>query len=361
MPPIQFLIERRESGRTVAEVLRLRFRLTWAQAKRLVERGHVRVAGQLTRAPEQRVKTGNRFWVAAGVIEVKPAAGAEKKKPAPPPTREHRADQPKRTPNEGGRGSGKKPAPAVNTVAIEVVYSDDAVVVVDKPAGVTTSRSKEDAEEFGRGVRYLPKTLAELMPAALGAPNRPVYAVHRLDRDTTGLLVFARTRAAATRLTAQFRKHTVDRRYLALTRGIPQGGRIESVLVPDRGDGRRGSGPVGAEDGRRAVTTVTVLEPLGQYALVECRLETGRTHQVRIHLGEAGHPLCGERLYDRPVHGSPVPDGSGAARPLLHAYRLGFEHPETGEVMGWEVDPPGDFAEAVNRAREATLPPGAAS
>jgi 23S rRNA pseudouridine1911/1915/1917 synthase len=340
MPPIQFLIERRESGQTVAEVLRKRFQLTWSQAKRLVERGQVRVAGQLTRAPEQRVKAGNRFWVAAGAIEMKSATG--KKASSPVPKSETKKSPPK----------SKKLAPPVNTIAVEIVYSDDAVVVVDKPAGLTTSRSLEDAEEFGRGAKFLPKTLAELLPALLGAPNRKVYAVHRLDHDTTGLLVFARTRAAATHLTAQFRKHTVDRRYLALTRGVPANGRIESVLVRDRGDGRRGSGPADAEDGRRAVTNVTVLEPLGRFGLVECRLETGRTHQVRIHLGEAGHPLCGERVYDRPLHGSPVADDSGAKRPLLHAYRLGFEHPETGEIMGWESDPPPDFASVLTQARK---------
>jgi 23S rRNA pseudouridine1911/1915/1917 synthase len=343
MPPIQFLIERRENGRTVAEVLRLRYRLSWSQAKRLVERGHIRVAGQTTRASEQRVKTGNRFWIAAGVIEVKsvavkPARKAKPAEPSPPGRKKATGE---------GRERAKKSAAAANTVALEIVYSDDAIVVVNKPAGLTTSRSKEDAEEFGRGAKFLPKTLAEVLPAALGTPNRQVYAVHRLDRDTTGLIVFARTRPAATSLTAQFRKHTIDRRYLALTRGVPEPGKIASTLVADRGDGRRGSGE--GKDGRRAVTHVAVLERYAGFALVECRLETGRTHQVRIHLGEAGHPLCGERVYDRPVNGPPVPDTSGAERPMLHAYRLAVAHPETDEVMGWEVDPPADFAATRTR------------
>src|SRR5207237_7869250 len=125
---------------------------------------------------------------------------------------------------------------------VEVVYADDAVVVANKPAGLTTMRHREEAEEFGtRGKRFLPKTLADLLPGLLGAPDRPVIPVHRIDRDTSGLVVFARTPAAAESLTKQFRKHTVDRRYLALTRGTPQAGRIDSVLVPDRGDGRRGT------------------------------------------------------------------------------------------------------------------------
>jgi 23S rRNA pseudouridine1911/1915/1917 synthase len=231
------------------------------------------------------------------------------------------------------------------------------LVVANKPAGLTTMRHKEEAAEFGeRGKKFLPKTLADALPALLGAPNRPVIAVHRIDRDTSGLVVFARTRSAAESLTKQFRKHTVDRRYLALTRGVPPAGRIESVFVRDRGDGRRGSTTrADVPDGKRAVTHVKVLETFGNFALVECRLETGRTHQVRIHLGEAGTPLCGERVYDRPVNGKPVADGSGATRPMLHAARLGFAHPDSGEPMTWEVSAPEDFAKVLKKLR-ASIP-----
>ena len=184
-------------------------------------------------------------------------------------------------------------------------------------------------------------------------PCARILAVHRIDAGTSGLVVFARTPAAAKGLTEQFRKHTVDRCYVALVRGgTPKAGRIESVLVPDRGDGRRGSGPADHAEGRRAVTHVKVAEMLGDFAAVECRLETGRTHQVRIHLGEAGHPLCGEKLYDRPPHGKPLPDGSGALRPMLHAARLGFKHPVTGEPMAWDEPPPADFASLWRELRE---------
>src|SRR5260370_30835296 len=154
---------------------------------------------------------------------------------------------------------------------------------------------------------------------AWGKPRRPaVRAVHRLDKDTSGLVVFARTPAAERSLGLQFRGHLTGRRYLAVVRGRAKPGRIESCLVPDRGDGRRGSSPVPGT-GKRAVTDVKVLEDLGSYSLIECRLETGRTHQVRIHLGEAETPICGERVYDRPPHGQPLSDGSGAARLALHA------------------------------------------
>lgn len=321
-------------------MLRKRYQLTWSQAKKVVERGQIRVAGQLTRAPEQRVKSGNRFWIAAGAFELKsPTGTAKPKTPKGDPPKPKPAAKPKPIP---------KPDP-IPAISLEIVYSDDTLVVVNKPIGLTTSRSKEDAEEFGKGKKFLPKTLAELLPAALGVPNRRVFAVHRLDRDTTGLLVFARTATAAKHLTNQFRRRTVDRLYLALTRGIPNDGRIQSTLVEDRGDGRRGSRD--KPGAKRAVTHVRVLERFAAHALVECKLETGRTHQVRIHLGEAGHPLCGEEVYDRPLKGRPLPDASGATRPMLHAVRLAFVHPETDQIVGWEVDPPADFSAVMDRVR----------
>ncbi|MGL4555614.1 MAG: pseudouridine synthase, partial [Gemmataceae bacterium] len=113
-------------------------------------------------------------------------------------------------------------------------------------------------------------------------------------------------------------------------------------------DGRRGSGP---GPGQHAVTHVTLVERLGPFSLVECRLETGRTHQVRIHLGEAGTPLCGERLYDRPVNGRPLADGSGIERVALHAATLGLDHPATGKRVSWSAPLPADLAEALARLR----------
>src|SRR5262245_12478520 len=247
-------------------------------------------------------------------------------------------------------------------------HADAAVVVVDKPAGLTTMRHADEAAEFGaRARRFLPPTLQDLLPALLadteqrhppprggrgGKPRLPpVRAVHRLDKETSGLVVFARTVAAERHLGQQFRAHSTERRYLALVRGRAKLGRIESFLVRDRGDGRRGSTTKPGE-GQRAVTHVRVVEELGDYTLVECRLETGRTHQVRIHLGEAGTPLCGERVYDRPPHGRPLPDGSGATRLMLHAAALGFDHPATGERRRWTAPPPRDMQELPNRLRK---------
>jgi 23S rRNA pseudouridine1911/1915/1917 synthase len=234
-------------------------------------------------------------------------------------------------------------------------YADKHIVIVDKPAGLTTMRHAEEIAEFGpRGRRFLPPTLADLLPSLL-AQRRPnertkVRAVHRLDKDTSGIVVFARTIEAERHLGNQFRAHTIERVYQGLVRGQARATRIESWLVRDRGDGRRGSSETSGM-GQRAVTRVRVLEEFGDFSLVECRLETGRTHQVRIHLGEAGTPLCGERIYDRQLHGKPLPDGSGMKRVALHAALLGFEHPATGERMRWTSSLPRDMADLIQRLR----------
>ncbi len=360
MPPIQFVVDRRDAGQTLAAVLKSRFGIPWAQAKRIVEGRHVKVSGQVETDVAKRMKLGKRVEIAPGVVEVKKVAGTKNE------VEKGRADK-KKAPPVPAKPTPRLPAikkPTLRAVAShsaahpstpgpEIVYVDDAIVVVNKPVGLTTMRHKDEADEFGEhGQKFLTRTLAGLLPGLLGTPDRAVTAVHRLDRDTSGLVVFARTRAAGESLTQQFRKHSTERNYLALTRGVPKSGRVASVFVRDRGDGRRGSTTdLIAEDGKRAVTHVAVLETLGTFALVECRLDTGRTHQVRIHLGEAGTPLCGETVYDRPISGKPFPDSSGAKRPMLHATRLGFTHPETGEAVGWDVAPPADFAELLTRLR----------
>lgn len=244
---------------------------------------------------------------------------------------------------------------------IKIVYRDQHIVVVDKPPGLTTVRHRHEAASFGkRAQRFLPPTLVDLLPALLvqkqtsaqqtTAPGKHrVRAVHRLDKDSSGLLVLAFTSEAESQLGKQFRGDQVERRYLALVRGQAKTERIESRLVDDRGDGRRGSSS--SPDGKRAVTDVRLLEELGELSLVECRLESGRTHQVRIHLGERGTPLCGERVYDRPLHGRPLPDPTGFDRPALHASLLGIAHPLTGKRMTWKSQLPIDMQCLLDNAR----------
>jgi 23S rRNA pseudouridine1911/1915/1917 synthase len=331
-----FIVERNDAGRPLAGWLAVRLAVSRDAALRLVREGHVRVAGTAVSDPARRLRPAQR-------VEVRlPSAGLGRGRPGP------------RAVPHASRGEGG----VRRTASTALVHVDEQVVVVAKPPGLTTMRHAEEAAEFGaRGRRFLPPTLADLLPSLLapGGGRPAVRAVHRLDKETSGLVVFARTAAAEADLGRQFRAHAIDRLYLALVRGRAREGRIESWLVRDRGDGRRGSGPPGL--GQHAVTHVRVVEDLGEFTLVECRLETGRTHQVRIHLGEAATPLCGERVYDRPLHGRPLPDASGAPRVALHAAVLGFDHPATHERLRWTAPLPPDLAALLERLRRAARPP----
>ena len=164
-------------------------------------------------------------------------------------------------------------------------------------------------------------------------------------------MVFARTPEAERNLVQQFRKHTIHRAYLAIVQGDVTAATIETQLIRDRGDGRRGS-TSNPQLGQRAVTHVRPLQQLHGYTLVECRLETGRTHQIRIHLSEQGHLLCGEKVYDKPLRGPKVPDDSGTPRLALHAAELGFQHPVTGQNLHFRTPLPEDLAEFLQRLRK---------
>jgi 23S rRNA pseudouridine1911/1915/1917 synthase len=335
----RLFVRRADAGRSLQNLLCERLSLSRHDVRRLLRGRRVRVAGVTCDDPARRVQRGQ-------LIEVQPLPPRGRPRPQPSQRRE---------PN-------KPPTPRPEGVAAPVVrYADEHVVVVDKPPGLTTMRHPEEAAEFGkRARRFLPPTLADLLPGLLARGGRPVpvRAVHRLDKDTSGLVVFARTPRAESHLGKQFRAHSVERSYLAVVRGRAKEGRIESRLVPDRGDGRRGSSSE-PDVGQWAVTHVRLVEVLGEYSLVECRLETGRTHQVRIHLGEAGTPLCGERVYDRPPNGRPLPDGSGSTRLALHAGVLGFDHPATGKRMHWRSALPPDMARLVRRLRREARGHGA--
>jgi 23S rRNA pseudouridine1911/1915/1917 synthase len=331
--PRTIVVSRAESNRSVAALLHRHLSVSWSVARRLVADGRVRIGPALCRNAEQPIKVGQRLTVAPEVKRREPEKLVVPRKPGERPT-------------EGPWQRYHGPVPVLRHV-------DPDVVVVDKPAGLTTMRHAEEAAEFGaRGKRFLPPTLADLLPALLPPSRRgrpaPVRAVHRLDRDTSGLVVFARTPEAEGHLGKQFRARETGRRYLAIVRGRAEPGRVESCFVPDRGDGRRGSAGKPGE-GKHAVTHITVLEALDEFTLVECRLETGRTHQVRIHLGERGTPICGERLYDRPLHQAPLPDSSGAKRLALHAADLAFTHPRTGQRLTFHAPLPADMRDLLKR------------
>ncbi len=228
-------------------------------------------------------------------------------------------------------------APRPEPVTVEVVYEDEHLVVVDKPAGI--------AMHPGAGRRD--GTLAGQL-LALGArggedPDRPGI-VHRLDRDTSGLLVAARSDDAYAELQRMIRERRVERRYLALVRGRPRSrtGRIDAPVGRDRRDPTRRS--LDTEEPRHAVTHFEVAELLPEHALLDVRLETGRTHQIRVHLAAIELPVSGDPTYG-------VKGDLGLGRQFLHAHRLGFGHPLTGVDLDVESPLPGDLEAALAAAR----------
>jgi 23S rRNA pseudouridine1911/1915/1917 synthase len=252
-------------------------------------------------------------------------------------------------------------APPPKADDVKIVYLDEYVVAVEKPAGTTTNRHKEE-EHWPAKRKQLQPTLDEMLPhviARVDARQRrrngvppPVRAVHRLDRETSGLMVFARTVRAERSLGEQFRHHTTFRRYIAIVQGSVEAQTISSRIVRDRGDGRRGSTSL-PNVGKPATTHIRPLDQLPGYTMIECQLETGRTHQIRIHLAEQGHPVCGDKLYHQPLFQKPIPDTSNAPRLALHAADLGFTHPITGEEMHFSSPLPKDLKDFWNRLREA--------
>ncbi len=237
---------------------------------------------------------------------------------------------------------------------VRILYFDADVVVVDKPSGMTTMRHPEEKAWSARR-RQLQPTLTELLPRLLAkldrgpGAQRAVRPVHRLDRETSGVMVFARNIKAESALGRQFRAHTTQRTYWAIVQGRVEAQTIDTRLVRDRGDGRRGSADEDVEVGKRAITHVKPVQFLPPFTLVECQLETGRTHQIRIHLAEIGHPVCGDKVYGRRT--TRQSSKNTPPRLALHAARLGFIHPKSGETMSFESGFPFALREFIDRCQ----------
>ncbi len=291
-----------QAGLTVAAFLKAKADVAWSVAKRHVTTGKVFVDGERVTAVDHRLAVGQQ-------VELRMAA------PRP------------RDPEREG----------------VLVYDDAHVVVIDQPAGISSVPYEE--RETG--------TAMDLIRGAwrrMGKPatSVPLHVVHRIDRATSGLLAFAKTKRAEIGLAAQLRAHTMERMYICVAHGVVAPGRIESNLVPDRGDGLRGS-TSHAGQGKRAVTHVSVRQALRGATLCEVRLETGKTHQIRIHLAESGHPLVGETVYIRDYAGALI----DSPRLMLHAATLGFVHPVTGERVSLSSPLPPDFTSVVDRLEVA--------
>lgn len=288
-------------------IVRDAFAVSWGKARAMIASGKVFVDGEACLVSERKIRGGS-------TIELRQNAPRPRKM------------------------AGK---PGVAFERAHIVFVDTQVVVVRKPAGISTVLF--EGEEG--------PALDELVRRTLSTKGRaPLGVVHRIDKETSGLLVFTRTWDAKQNLSNQFRNHTTERSYLAIAHGIiARKQTIESEFVENRGDGLRGSIKPGSNKGihgKRAVTHVEPVEALDGATLVRVRLETGRTHQIRIHLSEASHPIVGERVYIRGFTGKEIP----APRLMLHAAELGFDHPN-GKHLRFEDPPPEDFENVLSELR----------
>ena len=233
-------------------------------------------------------------------------------------------------------------------IPIPIVYEDEHLVVVDKPAGMVVHPAAGNPD--GTLVNALLHHCAGGL-SGIGGVARPGI-VHRIDKDTSGLLVVAKSDAAHEGLAKQFADHSLERAYLAVVNGrpVPGSGTISTLI--GRSDANRKKMAVLAKEssrGKHAVTHYMTIKPLHDCSLVECRLETGRTHQVRVHMSSIGHALLGDPVYGRASSKlRPILQRLGFNRQALHAAVLGFTHPVTGEKMRFTSELPADMRELID-------------
>lgn len=298
--------------------------LSRSRLKQLLLGGHVRVSGRTIRDPAYRVKPGEVFELLLPPVE---------------PAR-----------------------PLAENIPLSVVFEDGEIIVIDKPAGLVVHPAA--GHRAGTLVNALIAHCGESL-SGIGGEKRPGI-VHRLDKGTSGLLVVAKTDRAHRALARQFAGHTaIERGYLALVWGVPTPPR-GTLDVPVGRDPRSRQRMAVRAGGRRAVTHYALRETFPgsgarpAVSLVDCRLETGRTHQIRVHLADAGHPLLGDPLYGagyRTKESKLGPDARAALaalqRQALHAYLLGFKHPATGAPLRFESPPPADFTRLLKSLNSA--------
>jgi 23S rRNA pseudouridine1911/1915/1917 synthase len=299
MGTLRFSVAESDAGSRLDRALAARAEIgSRSLAERLLSEGAARVDGEI-RAKSHRLEAGS-------VIEVE-------------------------LPESSTAGLAPEP------VSVSAVYEDEHLVVLDKPAGLVVHP--------GAGTRTGTLAGQLLTLGAVGGadPERP-GVVHRLDRDTSGLLVVARSEDAHAALQAAIRRRELDRFYLALVRGRPRSvrGRIDAPIGRDRRDATRRS--LDTDEPRAAVTHFEMLETMPEHALLEVRLETGRTHQIRVHLAAIDLPVTGDWQYG-------VKGDLGLERQFLHAHRLRFRHPLTDEDIDVVSPLPADLGSALERAR----------
>ncbi len=234
----------------------------------------------------------------------------------------------------------KKLAVNAENIAIDIVYQDDDVIVVNKPAGMVVHPAPGNYS--GTLVNALLYHIADL--SDIGGVIRPGI-VHRIDKDTSGLLMVAKNNLAHRSLAEQLREHSVERKYLAVVRGgfKTNCGTVNKPI--GRNQNNRLKMAIDEKRGRHAVTHFAVLQKFGEISLIECQLETGRTHQIRVHLASIGHPLVGDPLY-----GIKRDRQTGAGQ-LLHAKALGFKQPRSGQQLLFEAAMPARMQAYIDKLR----------
>ncbi len=244
------------------------------------------------------------------------------------------------------------PEPAIalpQDMPLVIAYEDEHLVVVDKPAGMVVHPANGNPD--GTLVNALLHHCAGQL-SGIGGVARPGI-VHRIDKDTSGLIVVAKSDAAHEGLARQFFDHSIDRIYLAIVNGqpLPPSGSVDAPLARSSHD-RKKIAVVAGDRGKPAVTHFRTLEALRGATLVECKLETGRTHQVRVHMAHIGHSLLGDPVYGRarPSIAS-VLKSNGFARQALHATRLGFIHPVRGQAVTFDSPLPKDMQDLLTQLR----------
>jgi 23S rRNA pseudouridine1911/1915/1917 synthase len=233
---------------------------------------------------------------------------------------------------------------APEAIGLDIVHEDDALIVVDKPAGLVVHPGS------GNWSGTLLNALLAHAPVVALLPRAGI--VHRLDKDTTGLLVVAKTLEAQTALVRQLQARTVSRRYLAVVSGAArESGTVEAPIGRHPTQRTR---MATIATGKAAITHYRTLRRGDGWTLIECRLETGRTHQIRVHMDAIGHPLLGDPVYGLRRTPAPLAQRIGPfARQALHAWRLGLVHPGSGANMSWEASPPADFQALLARLEAA--------
>jgi 23S rRNA pseudouridine1911/1915/1917 synthase len=293
------------------------------------EMGGLRLDQALARLFHQYSRNRLQEWLRAGHIKV------DGRQPAP------------RAPVMGGETIVVAPprlpdaaAPRAQKMPLKIVHEDAALIIIDKPAGLVVHPGA------GQPDRTLLNALLAHAPALAGVPRAGI--VHRLDKETSGLLVVAKTVEAQTDLVKQLAERTVRRVYLALVQGDPPAS--GAIDAPVGRDTKVRTRMAVTHRGKPARTTYRVLERFGRAALVECRLDTGRTHQIRVHFQHIRHPLIGDTVYRRGTrHGIEFP------RQALHAAELALRHPSSGEEMTWRSALPRDFKKLVDSLRACEI------